>query len=80
MIWAFFIVLAFAILGGMIVFRGKAPELLVGFLIGVSSMLAQLFFVLAVITFGLGTEATTNGYGKHYFHGFAQIIISLIIY
>jgi len=46
----------------LIVFGGKTSELLVGFLIGVASMLSQLFFVLAVIAFGVGVEATTNGW------------------
>mmetsp|Transcript_12800 Transcript_12800/g.11612 ORF Transcript_12800/g.11612 Transcript_12800/m.11612 type:complete len:202 (+) Transcript_12800:95-700(+) len=61
-IWAMFLVIAFGLLGARIVFGGKAPELLIGFLIGVASMLAQLFFVLAVIFFGIGTEAALNGH------------------
>lgn len=59
-----FLVLIFAFLGGLIVFRGRAPEIQIGFIIGVSSMLTELFFVLAVITLGLGTEAANHNYSK----------------
>lgn len=63
-IWAMFLVIIFAILGGHIVFVGNANPVQVGFLIGVAAMLAQLFFVLMCIYFTLGSEATHNGYGE----------------
>ena len=63
-IWTFFLALAFLYLGGIIVFNGKSPELLVGFMLGMSFMLSQLNLVLGVIVLGLGTEATTLGYRK----------------
>jgi len=61
-IWALLLVLIFAYLGGIIVFRGKTSELMVGFLIGVAATLSELFFVLAVIFFGIGVEASNNGW------------------
>ena len=65
-IWSMFLSMGFGALGAKIVFSGKSLELLVGFMIGVASMLAQLFFMLAVIFFALGTEAATKKFGKLY--------------
>lgn len=62
-IWTMFLVIIFAAIGGRIVFGGKASELLVGFMIGIASMLAQLFFMLCCIFLGLGAEAAHNQYG-----------------
>lgn len=59
-----FLVIGFTIIGGQIVFGGKSSELMVGFMIGVAFMLAELFFVLMVAFFILGAEATHNGYSK----------------
>lgn len=59
-IWSMFLVIAFTALGGKIVFGGKSSELLVGFLIGVAAMLAQLCFVLMVIFFIFGSDAKTS--------------------
>jgi len=59
-IWSMFLVVGFTGLGATIVFGGKATELLVGFLIGVAAMLAELFFVLMVMFFILGTNAANN--------------------
>jgi hypothetical protein len=56
-----FLVMGFTGLGASIVFGGKASELLVGFLIGVAAMLAELFFVLMVIFFVIGENAVNNG-------------------
>jgi glucan phosphoethanolaminetransferase (alkaline phosphatase superfamily) len=63
-IWSMFLVIIFVGLGAQIVFRGQATALQVGFLIGVSAMLCQLFFVLMVIFFIVSTEATTSNYSK----------------
>ncbi len=63
-IWSMFLVIGFTTVGGQIVFGGKSSELLVGFMIGVAFMLCELFFVLMVAFFILGSEATHNGYGK----------------
>ena len=63
-IWSMFLVIAFTVLGGRIVFGGKSSELLVGFLIGVAAMLAELFFVLMVTFFVLGQDAVVNNYGN----------------
>lgn len=59
-----FLVVGFTGLGATIVFGGKATELLVGFLIGVAAMLAELFFVLMVMFFVLGTNAANNNQSK----------------
>lgn len=59
-----FLVVGFTGLGATIVFGGKATELLVGFLIGVAAMLAELFFVLMVMFFILGTNAANNNQSK----------------
>jgi hypothetical protein len=63
-IWSMFLVILFTAVGGQIVFGGKSSELLVGFMIGVAFMLAELFFVLMVAFFILGSEATHNAYSK----------------
>jgi hypothetical protein len=63
-IWSMFLVIVFTVLGAMIVFNGKCSELLVGFMIGVAAMLTELFFVLMVIFFVLGTNGDSNGYRK----------------
>ena len=63
-IWAMFLVIIQTVLGAQIVFYGRATALQVGFLIGVSAMLCQLFFVLMVIFLVLSTEATTSNYGE----------------
>jgi hypothetical protein len=62
-IWSMFLVIGFTIVGGQIVLgSGKSTELLVGFMIGVAFMLAELFFVLMVAFFILGAEASHNQY------------------
>jgi len=50
-------------LGGKVVLAQSSPPLLVGFLLGVAGMLAQLFLVLMAVFFTLSTEANTQGYG-----------------
>jgi preprotein translocase subunit SecG len=59
-----FLVVGFTGLGATIVFGGKATELLVGFLIGVAAMLAELFFVLMVMFFIIGTNAANSNQSK----------------
>lgn len=59
-----FIVLAFCRASYSIVFHNKSSELLVGCMIGVAFMLAQLFFVLMVVFFIFGGEADINNPGK----------------
>ncbi|RYG63325.1 hypothetical protein EON64_16150 [archaeon] len=61
-IWSMFLVIAFAIVGAQIVFGGRSSELLVGFMIGTAAMLTELFFVLMVIFFVMGENASTNNY------------------
>lgn len=63
-IWSFFLAAFFLFLGAFIVFRGKASEIANGFMIGTSFMLCQLFFMLAVIALGVGTEAANRAYGS----------------
>ena len=43
-----------------IVFHTKSSELMVGAMMGVAIMLAQLFFVLMIVFFIFGTEADVN--------------------
>jgi len=59
-IWSMFLVIFSTAVGGQIVFAGKSSELLVGFMIGFSAMLTELFFVLMVLFFILSSEATTQ--------------------
>ena len=59
-----FLVIIFLTLGGQIVFRANATKLQVGFMIGAAAMLCELFFVLMVCFFVLGTEATQYGQSK----------------
>lgn len=64
-IWSMFLTIVFTVVGAQIVFGGgKATELLVGFMIGIAVMLCELFFVLMVAFFILGSEAYHNGYGE----------------
>ena len=60
-----FLVIAFTAVGGQVVFAGKSSELLVGFLIGVSAMMTELFFVLMVFFFTLGEQAATIQASKY---------------
>lgn len=61
-IWSMFLVIIFTAVGAQIVFGGRSSELLVGFMIGTSAMLCELFFVLMVIFFILGQNAKDKGY------------------
>lgn len=64
-IWSMFLCMLFTLHGAQIVFGGVSSELGVGFMIGVASMMTQLFFVLMCVFFVLSTEAKKGGYGKH---------------
>lgn len=59
-----FLCILFTIHGAQIVFGSVSSELGVGFMIGVATMMTQLFFVLMCVFFVLATEAKTAGYGK----------------
>ena len=59
-IWNMFIVIGFCRASYSILFHSKASELMVGALLGISIMLAQLFFVLMVVFFIFGSEADVN--------------------
>jgi len=61
-LWSMFLVILFVFLGYKIIRGGKSHPLLVGFMIGVALMLAQLCFVLMCMFFTFGTEATNNGW------------------
>jgi hypothetical protein len=63
-IWSMLLVIVFTLVGAQIVFGGRSSELLVGFMIGTAAMLTELFFVLMVIFFVLGQNATNAGYSK----------------
>ena len=63
-IWSMFLCMLFTIHGAQIVFGGASSELGVGFMIGVASMMTQLFFVLMCTFFVLSTEAKKQGYGE----------------
>jgi len=59
-IWGMFVVIAFEAVAWGIVFHTKSSELLVGFMIGTAFMLAELFFVLMMVFFIIGTEAESG--------------------
>ena len=61
-IWSMLMVVAFTIHGAQIVFGGQSTEIGVGYMIGVSAMMCQLFFVLMCAFFVLATDAQKNGY------------------
>lgn len=63
-IWSMFLCMLFTIHGAQIVFGGVSSEIGVGFMIGVATMMTQLFFVLMCVFFVLATEAKNRGYGK----------------
>jgi len=59
-LWSMFLVIGSTAVAGQIVFTGKSTELMVGFMIGFSAMLTELFFVLMVLFFILTSEAQTQ--------------------
>lgn len=63
-IWSMFLCILFTIHGAQIVFGGVSSEIGVGFMIGVATMMTQLFFVLMCVFFVLAKEAKAGGYGK----------------
>lgn len=56
-----FLSILFGILGWRITRGTKSTALTVGFMIGAAAMMTQLFFMLAVIFFAIGTEAGNKG-------------------
>jgi hypothetical protein len=63
-LWSMFLTVGFTFASSRIVFNQKSTELLVGFMIGMAFMLAELFFVLMCVFFILGSEADTNNYSE----------------
>lgn len=63
-IWSMFIVVYFIYQGYTIVMSNKNDPLLVGFMIGVAAMLAELCFMLAAVFFTLGEDASSKGLCK----------------
>lgn len=63
-IWAMLLVILFAYQGALVVFYGRASAVVVGCVIGASAMMCQLFFVLMVVFFVLGKEATDMNFGE----------------
>ena len=59
-LWNMFIIWGFCRASYSIVFHTKSSELMVGAMMGMSIMLAQLFFVLMVVFFIFGGEADVN--------------------
>jgi len=62
-LWSFFVALLFSYGGSHLVFIGNGSALMVGFVIGASFMLSQLFFVLMCIFFTYGSTAKTDHIG-----------------
>ena len=63
-IWDMFLLMGFVRAAFSIVFQNKSSELVVGCMMGMAYMLAQLFFVLMVVFFIFGGEADINNPGK----------------
>lgn len=56
-IWSMFLTILLTIHGRKVAYAGEASPLSVGFLIGMSAMLCQLYFVLMCVFFVLAAEA-----------------------
>lgn len=52
----------FAIVGSQVVYSKQTAPLMIGFVLGLSAMMAQLFFVLTCWFLALGVQAGENGY------------------
>lgn len=64
-IWSMLLVLGFTVVGSTVVFGSqKLTELQLGFFIGTSAMLMELFFVLTVIFYIIGINASANNQSK----------------
>jgi hypothetical protein len=57
--WSAFLVIGVAV-GGTMVFRKYQTEAAVGFLLGCTGMMAQLFFVMFAVFVGLGSNAASD--------------------
>lgn len=78
-LWSMFMAIIFTGLAAYVVLgTGRSSPLMVGFLLGVSTMMSELFFVLMAFFFTLGQIATTNHYSK--FHVIHRIFLFLILY
>lgn len=63
--WSMLVAILFVITGSKVIFAGdRSAAFLVGFLIGAAGMMAELFFVLMVLFYTSGEEATSAGYGE----------------
>mmetsp|Transcript_2586 Transcript_2586/g.2736 ORF Transcript_2586/g.2736 Transcript_2586/m.2736 type:complete len:218 (-) Transcript_2586:190-843(-) len=56
-LWSLFLVIIFDIAGSQLIFYGNCSALMVGFVIGVAAMLAELFLVLMCVFFSFGTSS-----------------------
>lgn len=65
-IWSCFLVIAFAAVSSLVIRNGQASAIVVGFLLGSSAMLSQLFFVLMCYFLTIGTSAAHKNYGMNY--------------
>lgn len=63
-IWSALLVIFYAIIGSRAVFSGSATPLMTGFLLGFGAMLCQLFFVLMIYFFVLGSSAAKSNFGE----------------
>ena len=62
-IWSMFLVLWMAYYNTSALRKNSwGSELMIGFLIGMSGMMSQMFFFLACVFFGYGTSAASKGY------------------
>eukprot|EP01041_Mallomonas_annulata_P012748 gene12748-26848_t len=59
--WSCLLVACFVTAGCQLIYQGNNSPLMVGFLIGCSAMLAELFFVLMCVFFSYATYAKSNG-------------------
>ncbi len=65
-IWSAFLQLFFAFVGSKVIFSSQpSPPLMVGFLLGLAAMAAQLFFMLTCWYLALGVQAAQNGWSKN---------------
>lgn len=71
-----FLSVGFSFLGYSVFMGRRSSPLVVGFMIGIAAMLCQLFFMLAIIFFAIGTEAGLRGIGTLHFLIIIMIILS----
>lgn len=81
-LWSSGMLLILMVASGIIIFYGKASSHLIGLLIGISGMLAQLFFVLCVVFLVYGDHAISTGHGNNFilFHFSFFFFIFILFY